>query len=126
MQYKVLAFDLDGVIKKYDGNYMDDQTPAEPNGPVVKALGLLRAQGYKIIIYSTKSTETIKKYCDDHTIPYDYINKNPEQAPQGNPHKPRAGAYIDDHAICYRGQSAEELVKEITSFEPYYRKGTPA
>ena len=122
MQYKVLAFDFDGVINAYKGEYQGDDVHAEPNEKVVKTPRPLRHQGSKTTPYPPKSNETIKKYCDAHPISYDYITETPEQAPQGNPHKPRAGAYIDDHAICYRGQSAEELVKEITSFEPYYRK----
>jgi phosphoglycolate phosphatase-like HAD superfamily hydrolase len=125
MTYKVLVFDFDGVINLYRGEYKGDDVHAAPNPEVLRAMGLLREQGYKILIYSTKSTATIKKYCGEHAVPYDYINENPDQAPQGNPHKPRAGAYIDDHAICYRGQSAGDLVKEITTFVPYYRKTPP-
>ena len=50
-----------------------------------------------------------------------YINKNPEYK-TGNPGKPVAFVYIDDRAVCYKGQNAKQLLKELNNFEVYYKK----
>ena len=119
--YKVVAFDFDATISTYDGVYRGDGVHGEPIRETVKAMRLLRERGFKLIIYSTKSTPTIRAYCEKHSVPYDYINENPEME-QGNPGKPRAHAYVDDRAINFHNQSAEELAAEVERFEPYYKK----
>jgi hypothetical protein len=63
----------------------------------------------------------LKKYCEDNNIPVDYINRNPETEGK-NPGKPIAYVYIDDRAVCYRGQSTEQLVEEILKFKSYWQK----
>ena len=39
-----------------------------------------------------------------------------------NPGKPIAFVYVDDRAVCYKGQSAEDLVSEIENFKAYWQK----
>jgi hydroxymethylpyrimidine pyrophosphatase-like HAD family hydrolase len=117
---KTIAFDFDGVVNRYRGEYKGDDVHEVPNDEVVRAMRLLREKGYKIIIHSTKSSKTIRAYCTQYGIEVDYINENPE-VEVGNPGKPRAEVYVDDHALCYRGQGADELVAQITAFVPYYR-----
>ncbi len=120
MKTRTYAFDFDGVLSKYNG-YVSDEHVEEPNEEVVLAIKLLKKQGHKILIYSTKSTKVLKDYCKKHGIPVDYFNENPEYK-NGNPGKPVAYAYIDDRAICYKGQTAEQLVKEITKFKTHWKK----
>lgn len=116
---RTYAFDFDGVIAQTDGFKGSDYV-APVNLEVVKAIKLLKEQGNKIIIYSTRGTEFLKEYCQQQNIPVDYINENPDyQTP--NPGKPIAAVYIDDHGLCYRGQSAEQLIEEITNFKTYWQ-----
>lgn len=58
---RTLAVDFDGVIANYDGW----------NGPVVKALCDLSAEGWKIVVYSTRGEDEIRGYLARHIIPYD-------------------------------------------------------
>jgi len=113
------AFDFDGVIAEYDGFKGHDHL-GKPIKAVVNAIRILKQQGHKIIIYSTRSDEMIKKYCEDNNIPVDYINKNPEMEGK-NPHKPVAYVYVDDRTVCYKGQSTEQLVEEILNFKAYWQ-----
>ena len=115
---RVIAFDFDGVLATYNGFIAVDDIQ-EPNPEVVKAIHLLKEQGNKILIHSTRGDEFIKMYCEKFSIPYDYINRRPDKEGE-NPGKPIASVYVDDHALCYRGESAESLVAEITSFKPYW------
>ncbi|MFA6254352.1 MAG: hypothetical protein WC640_03875 [Candidatus Paceibacterota bacterium] len=114
------AFDFDGVIAQYDGFKGHDHF-GEPNEPVVETIRQLKGQGHRIIIYSTRSSESLQKYCEEHRIPVDYYNENPTKVGQ-NPHKPIAYVYIDDRTVCYRGQSTEQLIDEISKFKAYWEK----
>jgi len=121
MKRKTIAFDFDGVISKYDGIFEGDEKVDKPRLEIVEAIKLLKDEGYKILVYSTRSTEVLKKYCKKYKIPVDYFNTNPEYK-TGNPGKPVALVYVDDRALCYKGQKAKQLVKEIKNFKPYYKK----
>lgn len=116
---RIIAFDLDGTIAKYNG-FISAHDIQEPIEETVKAIQMLKEKGYRILIYSTRGDDFIKEYCERFSIPYDFINDNPEKRGE-NPGKPIAYLYIDDRAIQYSGQSAEELVSEIESFKPHWK-----
>jgi|SRR3990167_5373748 len=116
----VIAFDFDGVLASYSGFIAKDDVQ-EPNIEVTKAIKILKEKGCKILIHSTRGDEFIKTYCERFSIHVDYINSRPDK--QGdNPNKPIAFVYVDDRAICYRGETAETLVSNILNFEPYWQK----
>lgn len=117
---RVIAFDFDGVLATYSGFVAKDDIKA-PNPEVIQAIETLRAQGYKILIHSTRGDEFLQKYCEQFSIPFDYINRRAEREGE-NPGKPIAFVYVDDRAVCYKGQSAAELVSEIVNFKAYWQK----
>lgn len=115
------AFDFDGVIAQYSG-YKGKGHAGPPVTEVVEAIRELKRRGHKIIVYgSTRDNDFLNAYCEKHDIPIDYFNENPEVAP-GSERKPVARVYIDDRAVTYKGQSSKELVDEIETFEPYWKK----
>ena len=117
---RTIAFDFDGVISKY-GGFVSKNDIQEPISEVVKAIQLLKGRGFKILIHSTRGDDFLKDYCEKFSIPFDYINRRPDK--QGdNPGKPVAYVYVDDRAICYKGQTAEDLVTEIDTFKAYWEK----
>lgn len=124
MKTQTYAFDFDGTMTKYE-KFRGNEVVDEPRPEVIKAIKLLRAQGHKIIIYSTRSNEVLKKWCEKYDVQVDYFNENPEYQP-GNPGKPVAYVYVDDRAICYRGQTAEKLVEELNNFEVFYKQNIPS
>jgi hypothetical protein len=117
---RTYAFDFDGVIAEYDG-FKGHEHVGKPTTEVVDAMRILKGQGHKIVIYSTRGEKRLRQYCIDNQVPFDYINKNPDLEGE-NPGKPTAYVYVDDRAVCYRGQSAEELVQEILAFKVYWDK----
>lgn len=121
MKTRTFAFDFDGVLSEYDGVFKGDENVGEPRPEVVKAIKTLKEHGHKILIYSTRSTKVLKDYCKKHKIPIDYFNTNP-QYQTGNPGKPVASVYVDDRALCYKGQNADELVKQLLDFQVYYKE----
>lgn len=117
---KIIAFDFDGVLATYNGFVAKDNIK-EPNVEVVRAMETLQKQGYKILIHSTRGDEFLKKYCGQFSIPFDYINRHMEREGE-NPGKPIVFVYVDDRAICYKGQTTEVLVSEIENFKAYWQK----
>jgi hypothetical protein len=116
----VIAFDFDGVLAQYHGFVAKDDVQ-EPNPEVLKAIHLLKEKGCKILLHSTRGDEFLKKYCKRFAIPVDYINRRPDLEGE-NPGKPIATVYIDNRALNYHGQSAEELLDEIAAFKPHWAK----
>jgi len=117
---RIIAFDFDGVLAVYNGFVAKDDIK-EPNVEVVKAIKMLKENGYQILIHSTRGDAFLKMYCEKFSIPFDYINRQPHREGE-NPGKPIAFVYVDDRAICYRGETAEALVTEIENFKPYWQK----
>lgn len=117
---KYLAFDFDGVISEYK-EFKGHSITSNPNMQVVEAIKILKKDGFKIIAYSTRGNDLLKKYCSENNIPIDYYNENPNKQGE-NPGKPIAHIYIDDRSLCYRGQKTEELVREIKEFKTYWQK----
>lgn len=116
----VIAIDFDGVLASYNG-FVSKEDVQEPNGEIIKAIKLLKEKGCKILIHSTRGDEFLKQYCERYSVPFDYINRRPDLAGD-NPGKPIATVYVDDRALCYKGEDAETLVAEILNFTPYWRK----
>lgn len=119
MKQKTFAFDFDGVVATYDGNFFEGEA-GKPNKEVVDAIKILKEQGHKILIYSARSTSFIKEYCKKYKIPVDYFNINPNYK-TGNPGKPVASVYLDDRAVLYRGQNTKQIVSLLNNFKVYYK-----
>ncbi len=117
---RVIAFDFDGVIARYEG-FVSGEHTNEPIEEVREAIRLLKENNYRILIHSTRGDEVVRKYCVEHSIPFDFINRRDDKFGD-NPGKPIAFVYVDDRAICYRGQKASELVKEIENFKAHWEK----
>lgn len=117
---RVFAFDFDGVIAQYEG-FISKEHTGTPILEVVKAIRTLKENGHKILLHSTRGEALLRNYCAEHSIPFDYINKNPNLEGE-NPGKPIASVYIDDRAVRYDGQSADQLVSELENFKAYWQK----
>lgn len=121
MKIKTYSFDFDGTLTKYDGKFKGNNVVDKPRPEVIRAIKLLKKQKHKIIIYSIRSAAVLKKWCKKYGVPVDYFNENPDFK-QKNPGKPVASVYVDDRAVCYKGQTAEQLIKELKNFKVFYKK----
>lgn len=115
---KYVCIDLDGTIAHYKA-WEGETVFGEPVEGVQRALAQLQQQGWKIIIYTTRSNQTlIEGYLKKHAIPFDYINCNPDQPANAIGGKPYAEAYIDDRAIQFNG-NWPAIVNEVLHFAPW-------
>ena len=116
---KTIAFDFDGVISDYHG-FVSHEHTGEPIPEIAETIRRLKALGHTVLVYSTRGTELIREYCNKYAIPVDYINDNPVY-PDATGAKPVASVYVDDRGLCFKMQSADQLVAEILQFKPYWK-----
>ncbi len=103
---RTIAVDFDGVIAEYDG-YKGPGVLGAPRPDVRAAMHTLRAEGWKIVIFTTRGVEEISGYLTEHGFPFDEINSNVDYKTQGS--KPVADVYWDDRAVRYSGDAGKDL-----------------
>jgi hypothetical protein len=107
-RHLTVAVDLDGVIAEYD-RWEGVGIIGSPRPDVVQALRILRSEGWKVVVHTTRSEEEIADYLHCNKIPYDEINRNSSYQNTGQ--KPVATVYWDDRAVCYSGNGLRDLDK---------------
>ena len=81
--------DFDGVIHRYSRGWADGTAYDEPMPGAREALERLTAQGYEVVIFSTRDRKQISAWLKHHGFPYYLITNQ----------KLPATAIIDDRAI---------------------------
>jgi hypothetical protein len=118
---KTICIDLDGTIAYYD-DWKGESNIGDPIPGVVEATKELKGNGWKIIIYTTRSNRKIvRSYLKKNNISFDFINENPEQPENAVGGKLYADIYLDDRAIQFNGDWSV-TVKEILNFKPWMRR----
>ncbi len=112
---RTIAVDFDGVIADYDG-YKGPGVLGAPRTDVIEAMRTLAAEGWKIVIFTTRGETEISSYLAKHGIPHDEINRNSDYKTQGN--KVVADVYWDDRAFRYSGDARKDL-EHIRSFRTW-------
>ena len=96
-----VAVDLDGTIAKPYEKFDPDVIEA-PRPGAKEQLQKFKDLGYRVIIFTVRGKKKrIRDYLEEHELPYDYINENPDQ-PADASGKVMADLYIDDRAIDAR------------------------
>lgn len=115
---KLLAVDLDGTILQYD----DIEKPlGDPIEGIARELGAIKMSGWKIIVWTVRNNlDEIRAHLNKHMIPFDYINENPWQPPDGSA-KVAAHVYLDDRALTFNGDT-QGLAEKILNFKPWYKE----
>jgi len=113
----VVAIDLDGTLAKPYESFDPDFIP-EPRRGARAALESFKSKGYKVIIWTCRGKDDVTKaWLEKHKIPYDHINKNPDQL-EDMSEKVTADLYIDDKALDADGpwneirERAEKLLEK--------------
>lgn len=114
---QTVVFDFDGVIHSYKNGWSGvTSTPDEPVEGIKEAIAEIRADGYDVVVVSTRceslrGQKAVQMYLDKHGIEVDRIMKE----------KPPAIVYIDDRAICFDG-NAGSLLERIRNFQPWNKR----
>lgn len=111
---QTVVFDFDGVIHSYKSGWKGaDLIPDPPVPGIREAITEIRAEGYEVIVVSTRCATTegygaVRAWLIDHEIVVDDVRTE----------KPPAIVYIDDRAICFDGHP-EKLLGTIKAFKPW-------
>ena len=103
---RTIAVDFDGVIAEYDG-WRGVGVLGAPRNDVVRVLDILRSEGWKVVVHTTRDQGEIEDYLVRHGIPHDEINRNSDYRTTGT--KPVADVYWDDRALRYSGDAERDL-----------------
>lgn len=104
----IVCVDFDGVLNNYTGwrdGYM--YLPREGARDFLHEL----SYKYTIAIFTARPTQLVKEWLDTHKMPYDFLTNE----------KIGAVAYIDDRAICFKGDF-EETMEELLNFKTHWEK----
>ncbi len=108
---KTICVDLDGVLAQYTGW----QGPDHIGEPMPGARGFLfdlRVRGYEVVIHTTRQYPGVWDWLIKHNL-QDFISGITSS-------KVPAVAYIDDRAICFRGDFAETVIV-LDNFKPHWK-----
>jgi len=119
---KTVAVDFDGTISDYRG-FRGSGVFGEPVGGAREALEEMKRKGWRIIVNTCRlEVDKVASYMNLWSLPYDYINFNPEGYSQMlHPGKVLADAYVDDRSVSFRGDW-KETVEELDRFTPWWRE----
>jgi len=112
---KAIAVDFDGVIANYQG-WCGRTVFGSPRADVLEVLRQLRAEGWKIIIHTTRREKDMLSFLNEFSVEYDEVNVNSDYQNLGG--KPVATVYWDDRALRYSGNAFRDLML-IRSFKTW-------
>jgi len=114
MSKKTVVFDFDGVIHSYKSGWQGaENIPDPPVAGIRETIASLRSNGYEVAVVSTRCAtsdgmEAVKRYLIQNEIFVDKVCKE----------KPPAIVYVDDRAICFRG-NVNNLINDINNFKSW-------
>ena len=114
-EYKpTVVFDFDGVIHSYKSGWQGAEVVNDPVVPgIADVISALRRNDIKVVVVSTRCNSAagmgaVRKYLRDNSITVDDVMAE----------KPPAICYVDDRAICFKGDSST-LFRQITQFKSW-------
>ncbi|SRR5581483_2901403 len=106
----VICVDLDGVLNDFDGwKGADYFHPPRPGAR--EFLERLQAAGYRVIVFTVRWAPHVEEWLERHDM-LRYVSAVTDK-------KPAAHVYVDDRAICFRGDFQSAL-QEISLFRAHW------
>lgn len=106
-----VAVDFDGVLNLYDG-WVDEDHYAQPRPGLGEFLYGIEQRGFAVVIHTTRSVSGVWQWLKDQEVDGFVTDVSNE--------KPPAIAYIDDRAICFRGDF-ETTLQELGQFRAHWQ-----
>jgi phosphoglycolate phosphatase-like HAD superfamily hydrolase len=108
---KAVCVDLNGVLDTYTG-WQGEVTWHEPRAGAAEFLQSIRERGYTVVVLTVRYPGDARAWLEEHGL-LAYVDEVTNQ-------KPAAFAYIDDRAVCFRGEF-DETLRELDAFRPHWR-----
>src|SRR5258708_3265734 len=103
----IVCVDLDGVLNDFDGCRGAGYFHA-PGGGAVEFLERLNALGYDVIVFTVRWAPHVEAWLREYGLA-DLVVRVTNQ-------KPPAHVYVDDRAICFRGDF-DSAIEQIRHFQ---------
>ena len=106
----VVCVDLNGVLDSYTGwKHPDHWDPPRPGARMF--LEALRAEGFDIVVFTTRHPTGVRRWLREHALD-DVVDGVTSR-------KPAAHVFVDDRAVCFRGDFADVL-RQVKSFKAHW------
>lgn len=107
-----VCVDLDGVLNTFD-EWRGPEFFHPPREGAREFLGALHASGFRVVVLTVRWHEWVRAWLGQHGLS--------ELVDEVTDRKPPAHAYVDDRAVCFRGDF-EETLEQIRAFRPFWAK----
>lgn len=108
----VVCVDLNGVLDAYTGwrgpDHWDDPRPGAED-----FLRALAEQGFRVVILTTRWADDARGWLEIHGLAR-WVSEVTDR-------KPAAHVFVDDRAVCFRGDFAETL-EEVVRFRAHWEE----
>lgn len=106
----VICVDLDGVLNLFDSWRSPEYFhPLRPGAR--EFLARLNQEGYRVVIFTVRWYEWVEKWLNENGV-REFVDEVTDR-------KPPARVYLDDRAVCFRGDF-EEAYRQIAGFKPFW------
>jgi hypothetical protein len=105
-----VCVDLNGVLDSYTGwKHPDHWDPPRPGAR--DFLEALHARGFDVVVFTTRHPVGVRRWLREHGL-YDLVDAVTSR-------KPAAHVFIDDRAVCFRGDF-DEVLKQVAGFKAHW------
>ncbi len=105
-----ICIDLDGVLNTFD-EWRGPQFFHEPRDGAREFLEELHRTGYRVVIFTVRWHEWVSDWLRKYELA-DFVDEVTDR-------KPPAHVYVDDRAVCFRGDFHDTL-QQIRQFRPFW------
>jgi hypothetical protein len=106
----VVCVDLNGVLDAYTGW----KSPEHWDPPVPGAEAFLRSlveHGYRVVVFTTRWQDDARAWLEEHGL-LRWVSEITDR-------KPAAHVFVDDRAVCFRGDFGEAL-QQVLRFRAHW------
>jgi hypothetical protein len=109
----IVCVDWNGVLDRYTGWRGSDHFDPPGNG-AAEFLRALNANGFRVVVFSTRYGPDVEAWLAEHGLT--------EWVAEVTDRKPAAFAFVDDRAVCFRGDFGQTL-NEVLRFRAHWEEG---
>jgi hypothetical protein len=108
----IVCVDLNGVLDSYTG-WKDPDHWDPPRDGAHEFLRTLQARGFVVVVFTTRHPTGVRRWLRQHEL-LPYVTAITSR-------KPPAHVFVDDRAVCFRGDFNETL-ERVLSFKAYWEE----
>ncbi len=110
-----VCVDLDGVLNTFD-EWRGPEFFHAPREGAREFLSGLQRSGFRVVVFTVRWHEWVRGWLAQHDL-LQFVDEVTDK-------KPPAHAYVDDRAVCFRGDFADTL-QQVVNLRPFW-EGNPA